>query len=284
VTGVPLGFILVDKPPGPTSHDVVANVRRALGIKRVGHAGTLDPPASGLLVVAVGPATRLVRFVQQQEKTYECRGVLGVTTSTLDAAGEVVERREVAIDPAAVSEAAAAFAGEIEQVPPAVSALKVGGERAYKRAARGETVELEPRRVVIHDIEVTSVDLPSFQMRVRCSTGTYIRSLVADIGDRLGAGAHVQSLRRTAIGSLSVADAIELDAITPEAVRGVADVLADLPHVEVDADDAVRARNGVKLPADIDDGDVLLIGPSGAIGVFNAKDGILRPVTVLGTS
>lgn len=280
----PLGFLLVDKPPGPTSHDVVASVRRALHVKRVGHAGTLDPPASGLLVVAVGPATRLVRFVQQQEKTYVCRGVLGVTTSTLDAAGEVLSRRDVDVEPAAVREAAASFAGEIEQVPPAVSAIKVEGERAYKRAGRGETVELAPRRVVIHEIEVTSVDLPAFELRVRCSTGTYIRSLVADIGERLQVGAHVQELRRTAIGSLAVEDAIGLDAITPEAIRSVADTLGDLPHVAIGADDAGRARNGVKLPTDVADGDVLLIGPAGAVGVFNAKDGILRPVTVLGTS
>lgn len=284
MTQGPVGFILVDKPSGPTSHDVVDAARRALRIKRIGHAGTLDPPASGLLVVAVGPATRLVRYVQAMPKTYVARGVLGVRTSTLDAAGEIVSRDAVDVDAADVAAAASAFVGEVEQTPPAVSAVKVAGERAYKRAARGEAVTLEPRRITIHALEVTSVDLPAFEIRVRCSSGTYIRSLVADIGDRLGPGAHVEALRRTAIGALDVEDAVAPDAIDAGAVRPVDGVLSELPRVEVDAADAVRARNGGALRREAPDGEVLVVGPQGAVGVFAASDGILRPVTVIGAA
>ena len=278
------GFVLVDKPRGPTSHGIVAKVRRALGIKRVGHAGTLDPLATGLLVIAVGPATRLLRYVQGRDKTYDVTAKLGVRTTTLDAEGEEVSRCEVDVTPEAVREAAAAFVGEISQVPPRVSAIKVGGERAYKRALRGEEVEMEPRTVTIRSFDVLRTSADAFDARVVCSTGTYIRSLVADVGEKLGCGAHVAHLRRTAIGELSVRDATKIDTLDATDVRPVEEILSHLPRLDVSEQDATLARNGRPIEGDVPDGETLVVGPSGAIGVFDARDGILRPSTVLGTA
>lgn len=277
------GFVLVDKPRGPTSHDVVDRVRRAFGVRRVGHAGTLDPPASGLLVVAVGPATRLLRYVQGLPKTYDVTGVLGIRTSTLDAEGEVLSREPVDVTPDDIRDAAKPFVGEIEQTPPAVSAIKVGGERAYKKVARGETVDLEPRTVTIYSLDILRTSKDAFDARIVCSSGTYVRSLVADIGERIGCGAHVEHLRRVAIGDLDVRDAIHADKLTPDALKPVEDVLGHLPRVDVDAEAERLARNGRPLDIDAATGEVLLVGPGGAVGVFESGAGRLRPVTVLGT-
>ncbi len=275
------GFVLVDKPRGPTSHDIVDKVRRAFKVKRVGHAGTLDPLASGLLVIAVGPATRLLRYVQGQTKTYDVTGVLGVRTTTLDAEGEVISREEVHVAPAKIREAASTFVGEIEQVPPAVSAVKVGGVRAYKRAARGETVELEPRRVTIEAFDILRTSPDAFDARVVCSTGTYVRSLVADLGDKLGCGAHVVALRRIAIGELSVRNAMKIDHLEHATIHPVEEILTAMPRVDVDEDVVRLARNGRTLEIDAPDGEVLVVGPNGAVGVFTSADGKLRPSTVL---
>lgn len=278
------GFVLVDKPRGPTSHDIVAACRRALEIKRIGHAGTLDPGATGLLVVAVGPATRLLRYVQGLPKVYDVTGVLGVRTTTLDADGEEVTRESVDVTPELVRAAAAAFVGEIEQRPPAVSAIKVGGERSYKRAARGEDVVLEKRKVTVHAFDVMRVAPDAFDARVTCSSGTYIRSLVADLGDALGCGAHVAHLRRTAIGDLSVRDAVRPEKVEAAFVRPVEDVLTHLPRVDVDDATAVDAGHGKQIAVPAADGACLVVGPNGAVGVFEARDGILRPSTVIGTA
>lgn len=281
------GFVLVDKPRGPTSHDIVDRARRAFEVKRVGHAGTLDPGATGLLVLAVGPATRLLRYVQGLVKTYDVTGVLGVRTTTLDADGEVVSREQVSIAPAAIKAAASGFLGEISQRPPAVSAINIDGERAYKRVARGEEVELQPRNVTIHSFDVLRAGPDAFDARVVCSTGTYIRSLVADLGDALGVGAHVAHLRRIAIGELNVREAVRadrLDRLGRACLRSVEDTLAHLPRVDVDEQTAALARNGRPIEAPAADGDVLVVGPGGAVGVFVARDGILRPSTVLGTA
>lgn len=275
-----LGFLLVDKPAGPTSHDVVAVVRRRLGLRKVGHAGTLDPPATGLVVVGVGAATRLLRFVQRAEKTYETTGVLGVTTTTLDAEGEVVSERTTEAGRDQVEAVLEDFRGEVTQVPPAVSAIKVDGERAYRRAARGEDVVIEPRTITIHELELTDWDPPRFSLRVRCSSGTYIRTLVADVGDRLGCGAHVSALRRTGIGRLDVADAVPVDEVEPGHLRPVEDVV-DLPRIEVSAEDARRAGHGQRLSTEAGAGEVLVVGPGGVVGVFGSDGSELRPVTVL---
>ncbi len=276
------GFILVDKPRGPTSHDIVDSVRKTLGIKRVGHAGTLDPPATGLLVVAVGPATRLLRFLQDLPKTYEVTGALGVRTTTLDAAGEVVSQCAVDVKAEDIRRVAAEFVGSIEQVPPAVSAVKVGGERAYRKARRGEDVEIAPRSVEVHVFDILRTSASAFDARVVCSSGTYVRSLVADVGDRLGCGAHVVTLRRSEIGHLGVSEAVAPEDLDATAIRPVEDVLTHLPRLDVDADTALRARAGQRIELAAAEGQVLMVAPDGAVGVFASADGFLRPVTVLG--
>jgi tRNA pseudouridine55 synthase len=277
------GFVLVDKPRGPTSHDVVDRVRKVFGVRRVGHAGTLDPPASGLLVVAVGPATRLLRYVQGLPKTYDVTGVLGIRTTTLDAEGDVLSRERVDVTPDQIRNAAQPFVGEIEQTPPVVSAVKVAGERAYKRAARGEQVELEARKVTVYALDILRTSNDAFDARVVCSAGTYVRSLVADIGEHLGCGAHVEHLRRIGIGELDVRDATTPDKLSPAALKPVEAVLAHLPRVDLDAEAERLARNGRPLDIDASGDEVLVVGPGGAVGVFAARGGCLRPVTVLGT-
>lgn len=276
------GFLLIDKPHGPTSHDIVDAVRRAFGVRRVGHAGTLDPPATGLLIVAVGPATRLLRYLHDLPKTYEVTCALGVRTTTLDASGEIVSRCPVDVQPADIRAAAASFVGEIEQVPPAVSAVRVGGERAYRKARRGEEFTMEPRSVTVHAFDVLRTSSDAFDARVVCSSGTYVRSLVADVGERVGCGAHVVTLRRTAIGHLAVSNATTPEELGPADVRRVEDVLAHLPHIDVDESTATRARSGQRIEARSASGEVLVVGPDGVVGVFTATNGVLRPLTVLG--
>ncbi len=276
------GFVLVDKPPGPTSHDVVDAVRKVFGVRRVGHAGTLDPPASGLLVVAVGPATRLLQYVQELPKTYEATGRLGVRTTTLDAAGEELSRSEVDVTPQGLREAAAALVGTIEQVPPAVSAVKVGGERAYRKARRGEDVELASRTVTVYAFDVPRSSADVFDARIVCSSGTYVRSLIADVGDRLGCGAHVVHLRRIGIGHLAVIDAVPLEALEKAELVPTEHVLSHLPRIDVDELMAGQAGNGRAIPSDVAGERVLVCGPDGVVGVFAAVDGQLKPVTVLG--
>ncbi|HVE92078.1 MAG TPA: tRNA pseudouridine(55) synthase TruB [Actinomycetota bacterium] len=275
------GFVLVDKPSGPTSHDVVAMIRRALGVRRVGHAGTLDPPATGLVVVGVGPATRLLRFVQRRTKSYATRGRLGVRTSTADAAGEVLSSLPVDVSEDQLRAVLPSLTGEILQVPPAVSAVKVAGVRSYKRAARGEAVELAARPVKVHELQLLAFEPPDFELEVVCSSGTYVRSIVSDIGERLGCGAHVAELRRTAIGDLRVEDAVAPADAGPQHVRPVRQVLTDLPVVELDRAAAVRAWAGQRLPEAAPDGEVLACCDSDTVGVFESREGVLHPVTVL---
>ncbi len=196
----------LDKPAGPTSHDVVHAVRRHLGVRRVGHAGTLDPRASGLLVVGVGPATRVLRWVSACDKVYRGRLVLGTRTDTLDAGGRVVARSDWPRDEGAIRRAAESFLGAGRQTPPMVSAVRVGGERLYRLAARGRTVPRPERAIVIRELVIDRIDLESghVEFEVRCSSGTYVRVLAQDWGERLGAAAHLGVLRRLRIGGISV--------------------------------------------------------------------------------
>jgi tRNA pseudouridine55 synthase len=253
----PDGLVVVDKPAGPTSHDVVARMRRLYGTRRVGHAGTLDPPATGVLLVGLGRATRLLRFLQHLPKTYEATVAFGVETTTQDATGDVVARRPCTFAPDELHAAAASFVGPIEQVPPMVSAVKIGGEPLYRAARRGEVVERPPRAVTVHELSVAAYDpaAASAQIRVRCSSGTYIRTLASDLGDRLRCGAHLRSLRRTAIGSFSAADAVglaDLEAMEPpERARHVlplAEAMRDFPSLTVEGEALQAVRNGRPLP------------------------------------
>lgn len=244
------GLVVVDKEAGWTSHDVVARCRRVFGQRRVGHAGTLDPDATGLLLVGLGRFTRMLRFVQGLPKVYVGEVVLGTATSSLDASGEVMgtwDMSGVTVEEARV--AAVQFTGRIQQVPPMVSAIKVGGTRLHTLARQGVEVEREPRWVTVDRFDISEVPGESGVLRieVECSTGTYIRSLAADLGQALGGGAHLRRLRRTNIGSFDLKEAHKLDELAPEHVLTPAQGLRDLHRVEVGSEVARRVVHGLPL-------------------------------------
>ncbi len=216
------GVVFVNKPGGITSHDVVDIVRRKLGTQRVGHAGTLDPMAEGLLIVLVGTYTKLFSKFADFDKEYTGILKLGETTATGDAQGDIIKRSEYAsVEPRAIREAFASFIGAIEQVPPMVSALRVKGKRLYNLARRGIVVERLPRRVTIHELEVIRIDLPYVEFYVRCSKGTYIRKLAEDIGEALGCGAHMVKILRLGIGPFRLEKAISLDAFGEKDLQAI---------------------------------------------------------------
>lgn len=244
------GLVLVDKEEGWTSHDVVAKSRGVLGTRKVGHAGTLDPPATGLLLVGVGSMTRLLRFLTALPKTYVGEVVLGSETDTLDDTGQVIATHDMAgasLDD--VRLAAASLTGDILQVPPMVSAIKIDGKRLHELAREGKEVEREARPVTIHAFDVGApVGEGVFPIEVTCSSGTYIRTLAADVGAALGGGAHLRNLRRTRAGSFDVADAHRIDEVDPERdVLTPAQALRDLPTVVVDVPTAVDVGHGKPL-------------------------------------
>jgi tRNA pseudouridine55 synthase len=262
------GLAVVDKPAGWTSHDVVARCRKIFGQKRVGHSGTLDPDATGVLLVGLGRVTRLLRFLTDLPKTYRGEVVLGTATSTLDASGDVV----ASFDMSGVSlddvrrVVASSFVGEIDQVPPMVSAVQIGGKRLHELARAGIEVERQSRRVTIHRFDVVGVvgevDAGVFEVDVTCSSGTYIRTLAADVGAALGGGAHLRNLRRTAIGSFSVTGAVGLDALGVDDVVPAVDALRDYPSVAVGEAQARDVSHGKRLEG-LADGVVRVVGPAG---------------------
>lgn len=204
------GFLLVDKPVGPTSHDIVDAARRALGIRKIGHAGTLDPFASGLLVLAVGNATKEISKFVGLDKAYEATLRLGATSDTMDRTGAVTEQEDCApVSREAFEAALAKFRGDLEQVPPMYSAKKVGGRKLYELAREGKEIERKPVRVTIHELELLDYAWPTARVRTRVSSGTYIRALAHDIGAALGCGAYLEELRRTRVGSFDAKDAVK---------------------------------------------------------------------------
>ncbi len=243
------GLVVVDKEAGWTSHDVVARCRRIFGQKRVGHAGTLDPDATGVLLVGLGRTTRLMRFLTALPKTYEAEVVLGTATSTLDASGEVTgtwDMEDVSL--AAVREAAAGLTGDIEQVPPMVSAVKVDGRRLHALAREGIEVERSARPVTVYRYDVAPGLAPGvFRIEVVCSSGTYVRVLAADLGEALGGGAHLRNLRRTRIGSFATEDARLVDELTPAVVLTPAQAMRDLDQVVVPIDAQKLVARGLPL-------------------------------------
>ncbi|MGH9020459.1 MAG: tRNA pseudouridine(55) synthase TruB, partial [Acidimicrobiales bacterium] len=219
------GLLLIDKDAGATSHDAVAAVRRTLQVKRAGHAGTLDPMATGLLVVGLGGATRLLRFAQAGVKRYEGEALLGVATDSLDAQGAAVGRARVPdLDDATLAAAAAGFLGDIDHTPPMVSAVKVGGRRLYEIAREGREVERAARRVRVDSFDVSLVDTDRVRFAVTCSTGTYVRVLLAELAERLGTLGHLVALRRVASGSLRVEDAVSVARLAQLCADGAAPV------------------------------------------------------------
>jgi tRNA pseudouridine55 synthase len=278
------GVFVVDKPGGITSFDVVARVRRALGQRRVGHTGTLDPMATGVLPICVGEATKLVPFLVAGDKEYEAEAVLGTTTDTLDATGRVTsETIATNVSRADVERSLPGFLGAIEQRPPMHSALRVGGHRLYELARRGLEVERPPRTVFVHELHILGYAPPRLRLRVRCGKGTYVRSLVADLGAALGVGAHLGALRRTRVGAFTLADAVALDSVGPAtAVRSLAEALADHAAVALAADQVgdvragkVRTIAGLTAPPGAE-GPVRLLAPDGSlVAVAEARGGQL---------
>lgn len=212
------GVIVVDKPEGPTSHDVVATVRRKLGIDKVGHTGTLDPMATGVLPLVLGRGTKLARYLTGNDKSYRATLRLGITTRTLDAEGEVVQVRDVPerLDALQLEAALAPLRGPIDQVPPMYSAKKVGGKKLYQLARKGVEIERVAKPVVVHELRVVRCAPPELVFDVTCSAGTYVRVLAQDIGEHLGCGAHLVALRRTAAGPFDLAQAVTLDALVED--------------------------------------------------------------------
>ena len=262
-----MGVLLVDKSEGPTSHDAVAVARKALDTRRIGHTGTLDPFATGLLILCVGRATKLAEYLTGLEKSYEATARLGTTTDTLDLTGEVTAETAAweTLEPAAIRAAFESQQGTFEQEPPAYSAKRLGGKKAYELARAGESVELAPVRVTIHALEVLAVDGPEVRFRMRCSSGTYVRAVARDAGAALGVGAHLTALRRTAIGPHDVAAAVPLDALKTagtaepgpdrDAARAAVDAalltpldaLAHLPRLELDEAQLFRVKHGQSI-------------------------------------
>ncbi len=297
------GLLVVDKPAGWTSHDVVARLRRVVGQKRVGHAGTLDPDATGVLLVGLGRVTRLLQFLQTQSKAYDATVVFGVATDTLDASGTVVASEPMEVTAEQVAGAAVTFVGDIEQVPPMVSAVKIGGRRLHELAREGKEVERPPRPVTIHRLEVENVDPgppPAATITVECSSGTYIRTLASDLGAALGGPAHLGVLRRTRVGDYTLADATPLEVVEsdPAAVLLTpAQAVGHLRRVRVGSAGARHVEVGRPLtPGDWSEessvpgataggGEVAVVDDTGELLAVYEPDGdTLRPTVVVASA
>jgi len=270
----PHGILVLHKPSGPTSHDCVARARRALQTRRVGHAGTLDPLASGVLVLGLGNGTRILEYLQGLPKVYRARLLFGIETDSQDVTGATVREADAsAVTEAELRGALAGFQGEILQVPPMVSALKVGGKKLYELARRGETIDRAPRPVTVYDMELlgfTPGPRAEAEIRLRCSAGTYVRTLCHDLGQKLGPGGAMSALEREAVGPFVLAQALgleELDTRGREALLAPAEALAHLPSLIVGEKEARALAQGQFIPApdDAPDGPIRVLGDDGAL-------------------
>lgn len=296
----PDGLLIVDKPVAHTSHDVVARCRKFLGTRKVGHSGTLDPDATGVLVLGAGRATRLLRFIQGLDKAYRATICFGVETDTLDASGKVLSRHEMPLTESQLQNVLPKFTGEIEQIPPMVSAIKVEGEPLYKRARRGEEIDREARKLRIYDLRLEQFSpgpYPEATIYVMCSSGTYVRSLAADIATALGGVAHLSALRRLAVGPFDEAishtiEAIEMHAETgtmSEILLPLEESLPHLPSVEVGEEVAEGVRHGMVFPASVLsgrarslDGPLAVFGPGRSLlAVYGPHHKGAKPLCVM---
>jgi tRNA pseudouridine55 synthase len=281
------GLVIVDKPPGVTSHDVVSRVRRLAGTRKVGHAGTLDPMATGVLVTGVNRATRLLGHLTLTEKAYDATIRLGATTTSDDAEGELISTAPTGdLDEVRIRSALAAFVGDIEQVPTAVSAIKVDGRRAYERVRAGEDVQLAARRVTVHALDVHRVrpagELVEVDISVRCSSGTYIRAIARDLGAELGVGGHLGALRRTAVGPFTLDDTHTLDQLAEQlTVLPIAEAArASFPSRDLGAAQAGDVRHGRQIDADLDALTALFAPDGEFLALYEPNHGTTRAVAV----
>lgn len=289
----PNGVLLLDKPQGPTSHTLVSMTRRALGTRKVGHAGTLDPMASGLMILGVGGATRLLTYFVGDDKEYFATVRLGIATNTEDAEGEVTatapSEAVAAVTPVRIETAMTALRGPIQQIPSSVSAIKVDGVRSYKRVRDGEEVQLAARSVTISELDLRASraafvgDQPvlDLDIRVSCSSGTYIRALARDLGEALGTGAHLTALRRTRVGDFDVTDAAapESEGLERRLLSPAQAALRRFAAFDANAQQAADLRNGrkVRLGPDVPEGRLAAIDPDGdLIGIATVTGGVLK--------
>lgn len=282
------GILIVDKPQGWTSHDVVAKLRGIYREKRIGHSGTLDPMATGVLVVFLGRATRAVELCENDEKTYIAGLRLGLTTNTQDITGETIEEKPVAVTEAQVQETLKQFLGPQTQIPPMYSAVKIGGRKLYELARKGQEVERKPRNIVISELELLNRDGNDYLLRVRCSKGTYIRTLCHDIGEKLGCGGCLCSLQRSQAGRFTLEDAVSLEEIQEakdreehfSLLRSVDSIFMDYPQVTLGEKQTARCKNGAEIPGlQLADGLYRVYGPEGEFLMLGkSQDGILGTV------
>ena len=268
----PFGLLIVDKPVGPTSHKVVSIVRQGTGARKVGHAGTLDPRASGILVLCIGSATRLSEYLSSSDKQYEAVIQFGSSTQTYDAEGEVIRKTDSVPSEEEITAILPEFRGEIQQVPPPYSAIKIKGQKAYELARSGQDVELESRQVTIHKLEVLSYQPPDLTLMIDCTAGTYIRSIAHDLGERLGTGAHLANLRRTKAGPFMLDDCTQLSELEQSFISDewreflvpAKNALPDLPLIELRSDQHEEILNGRRIAAEgVAEGMARAIGPDG---------------------
>ena len=278
------GLVVVDKPGSMTSHDVVSRVRRLAGTRKVGHAGTLDPMATGVLVLGLNRATRLLGHLTLTDKRYDATVRLGGTTTTDDADGDLVSSSPTDhLSEDDVRSALSSLVGEIDQVPSSVSAVKVDGRRAYARVRAGEEVELSARRVTIHAIDVVSLDLPEVKVAVHCSSGTYVRAIARDLGAALSVGGHLTALRRTAVGPFTLADARTIDELTESfTITPIADAArASFPALDLDDAQAADVRVGRRLDLALDTTTALFAPDGEFLALYReGEDGRARAVAV----
>lgn len=278
------GIVIVDKPQGWTSQDVTARLRRVFETRRIGHGGTLDPMATGVLPVFVGRATRGVEFFEHAEKTYEALLLPGVVTDTEDVTGTVLERHPAALTEAAVEAVLPRFRGEILQVPPMYSALKVNGQKLCDLARKGQTVERKPRPVTIHELAFLGFQDDCLRLRVRCSKGTYIRTLCKDLGEALGCGGCMAQLRRVSAGSYTVGQAVPLETLLESADPGqyllpVDSLFASLPALTLTPNQETRCRNGNPFTRNVPDGRYRCYGKSGEFLMLGSvRDNVMSTV------
>ena len=262
------GIVIIDKPQGWTSQDVVSKLRGVLHTRRIGHGGTLDPMATGVLPVFVGRGTRAVEFFEHAEKTYETILRLGITTDTEDITGTVLTQQNVFVTGEMLEDVLQRFRGEIQQIPPMYSALKINGQKLCDLARKGKEVERKPRTITIHELKLLEMNAEGIRLRVRCSKGTYIRTLCKDIGEALGCGGCMASLRRVTAGAYTIAEAIPLqtlvDAENPEAfLKPVDSMFTDHPAVTLTEKQSLRCRNGNSFSIDLPDGTYRAYSPDG---------------------
>jgi tRNA pseudouridine55 synthase len=281
------GFVIIDKEQYWTSHDVVAKARSVLKTKKIGHLGTLDPLATGVLVLAVGKATKVIEYLMGCDKKYDAEVFLGASSSTYDAEGDITKQNDTPISLEKIQSALESkFTGVIQQVPPIYSAIKIKGKPAYLHARKGESVAMESREVVIHSINVESYEWPVLNLKIHCSTGTYIRSIAHDLGELLGCGGYLKNLRRTSVGSFELSNAVKIDQLSLEKILRLEDVDIGLSSLELSEKELTPLLNGqsIKSGNQFDDQQVVALffkNKLHAIGIYKASEDRIFPKKII---